>query len=92
MKYILNDFRKYLQCWSSFSLLVVFLCLYMFLINFMCISLGNYRSIRPEVFCEKGGLRNFAELTGKNLCQTLFFKKVAGLSFLKTPFLIEHPW
>ena len=31
------------------------------------------RSSRPEVFCEKGILRNFAKLTGKQQCQTLFF-------------------
>ena len=33
----------------------------------------------PEVFCEKGVLRNFAKFTGKHLCQSLFFNKVAGL-------------
>ena len=33
----------------------------------------------PEVFCKKGVLRNFAEFTGKHLCQSLFFNKVAGL-------------
>ena len=37
------------------------------------------RSSRPEVFCKKGVLRNFAKFTGKNLCQSLFFNKVAGL-------------
>ena len=37
------------------------------------------RSSRPEVFCEKGVLRNFAKFTGKYLCQSLFFNKVAGL-------------
>ena len=53
----------------------------------------------PEVFCKKGGLRNFAKFTGKNLCQSLFFNKVAGLrlwhrcfpvnfaKFPRTPFL-----
>ena len=39
----------------------------------------NYRSSRPEVFCRKGLLRNFATFTGKHLCQSLFFNKVAGL-------------
>ena len=34
-----------------------------------------YRSSRPEVFCKKGVLRNFAKFTGKHLCQSLFFKK-----------------
>ena len=33
----------------------------------------------PQVFCEKGALRNFAKFTGKHLCQSLFFNKVAGL-------------
>ena len=28
------------------------------------------------MFCEKGLLRNFAKLTGKHLCQSLFFNKV----------------
>ena len=36
-------------------------------------------SSRPEVFCKKGVLRNFAKFTGKHLCQSLFFNKVAGL-------------
>ena len=38
-----------------------------------------FRSSRPEVFCEKGVLRNFAKFTGKHLCQSPFFNKVAGL-------------
>ena len=37
------------------------------------------RSSRPEVFCKKVVLRNFAKCTGKHLCQSLFFNKVAGL-------------
>ena len=41
-----------------------------------------FRSGRPEVFCEKGVLRNFAKFTGKHLCQCLFFNKVAGLRLL----------
>ena len=39
----------------------------------------SYRSSRPEVFCKKGVLRNFTKFTGKHLCQSLFFNKVAGL-------------
>ena len=31
------------------------------------------------MFCKKGVLRNFAKFTGKDLCQGLFFNKVAGL-------------
>ena len=37
------------------------------------------RSTRPDVFCKKRVLRNFAKFTGKHLCQSLFFNKVAGL-------------
>ena len=37
------------------------------------------RSSRPEVFCKKGVLKYFAQFTGKHLCQSLFFNKVAGL-------------
>ena len=32
----------------------------------------------PEVLCKKGVLRNFAKFTGKHLCRSLFFNKVAG--------------
>ena len=38
-----------------------------------------FRSTRPEVLCKKGVLENFAKLTGKYLCQSLFFNKVAYL-------------
>ena len=37
------------------------------------------RGSRPEVFCKIGVLRNFAKFTGKRLCQSLFFNKIAGL-------------
>ena len=37
------------------------------------------RSSCPEVFCKKGVLRNFVKLTGKHLCQSLFFNKVVAL-------------
>ena len=39
----------------------------------------RFRSSLSEVFCLKGVLRNFAKFTGKHLCQSLFFNKVAGL-------------
>ena len=31
------------------------------------------------MFCKKGALRNFAKFTGKYLCQSLVFDKVASL-------------
>ena len=37
------------------------------------------RSSRPEVFYKEGVLRNFAKVTEKHLCQSLFFNKVTGL-------------
>ena len=33
----------------------------------------------PEVFREKGALRNFTKFKGKHLCQSIFFDKVGGL-------------
>ena len=38
----------------------------------------NQQKQPPEVFCKKGVLRNFASFTGRHLCQSLFFNKVAG--------------
>ena len=40
------------------------------------------RSCRPEVFCKKGVLRNFSKFTGKHLCQSLYFNKVAALGLV----------
>ena len=57
------------------------------------VSLGNVkilsfvsRSNRLEVFCKKDVLKNFAKFTGKQLFQSLFFNKVAGL---RTAMLIK---
>ena len=50
------------------------------------VILSRFRNTRPDVFCKKGVLRNFAKITGKHLCPSVFFNKVAGLrpaSFLK---------
>ena len=38
---------------------------------------------------KKGVLKNFAKLTGKHLCQSLFFNKIAGLSHPGC--FTEHP-
>ena len=34
-----------------------------------------------DVFCKKVALRIFAKFTGKHLCQSLYFNKVAGLAY-----------
>ena len=39
----------------------------------------NGRSSHQRCSVKKGGLRNFAKFTGKELCHNLFFNKVAGL-------------
>ena len=41
--------------------------------------LQKYRSSRLEVICRKRILRNFKKFTGKHLCQSFLFNKVAGL-------------
>ena len=39
-------------------------------------SFVGFRSSRPEVFCKKGVLRNFAKFTGKHLRQSLLLNEV----------------
>ena len=60
----------------------------------VCEDPNDYRSSRPEVFCKKGVLRNFAKFTGKHLYQSLWYRSfpVNFVKFLKTPFFIEHLW
>ena len=41
--------------------------------------LRRFRSSHRKYSVKKGALRNFAKLTGKDLCQSLLFNKVAGL-------------
>ena len=36
---------------------------------------------RPDVFCKKGVLKNFAKFSGQHLSQSLLFNKVAGLRY-----------
>ena len=49
----------------------------------------NLRSSRLEVYCKKDVLRNFAKFTGKHLCQSLFFNKVADQEILAQVFSCE---
>ena len=58
------------------------------------------RSSHRRCYIKKGVLGNFAKFTGKHLCQSLFFNKVAGLrsqrfscefcEISKKTFFIEH--
>ena len=50
------------------------------IISFVAIYLAaNTRSSHKKCSKKKGVLRNFTKFTGKHLCQSLFFNKVAGL-------------
>ena len=61
--------------------------MYSFYPQFSCNAMSE--SSRPEVFCKKGVLRNFAKFTGKHLCQGLFFNKVAGLRLFFSLYYIQ---
>ena len=89
---------------SFFFFCFVFNSLYalLFALLYPSIASPTSRSSRPEVFCKKGALRNFAKFLGKHLCQSLMpatlIKKrlwhrcfpVNFAKFLRTPFLTEH--
>ena len=61
----------------------------------VCFHHNILRSRQRRCSIKEGVLKNFATFTGKHLCQSLFFNKVAGLStvnfekFLRTTFLTE---
>ena len=55
--------------------------------NSQSLNAIKHRSSRPEVFGVRL-LEILQKFTGKHLCQSRFFNKVAGLK----PFFIEHPW
>ena len=48
-----------------------------------------FRSSRPEVFCKKGVLWNFAKFIGKYLCQSLF---LINLQAAPATLLKMRPW
>ena len=48
------------------------------------------RSSHRKRSIKKGVLENFLKFTGKHLCQSLFFNKVAGLKFLQAATLLKN--
>ena len=44
----------------------------------MKLKFESKEAVSRRCFVRKGVLRNFAKFTGKHLCQSLFFNKVAG--------------
>ena len=58
-------------CWETTITMLEYKC---------WLSIGTYpRSSYRRCSVKKGVLRNFAKFTGKHLCQSLLFNKVAGL-------------
>ena len=50
---------------------------------------ANYRSSHQRCSINKGVLRDFKKFTGKHLCQSLFFDKVAGLRLWHRCFIVN---
>ena len=51
----------------------------------------NRQKQSSEVFCKKCVLRNFVKFTGKDLCQSLYFNKVAVLRLWQKCFPVNTP-
>ena len=62
----------------TFTLVATDICFHWFGINIQFLT--SYTRSRQEGFCRKADLRNLAKFKGKQLCQSLFFDKVPGLS------------
>ena len=58
--------------------------------EFQNLSRNKIRSSHRRCSAKKGILRNFAKFTGKHLCQSLYFNKVAGLRH--ATLLKKKPW
>ena len=74
--------EKYMfACWNSASSL---------LLQYSYFPVNNesrYRCSHQRCSVKKRVLRNFSKFTGKHLCQSLFFNKVAGATYFT-----EHLW
>ena len=87
-------FWKKIGCWKQL-VVKVFHCTLVTSSLWMCSyqshEIFHNRSSHPEVFCQKGALRNFAISTGKHLRQSLFFnkKEFAACNFIKKETLAQ---
>ena len=61
-------------CWRDFSNIIKILPNSRSSHSPAFIRITVTRTSCPELFCKKGALRNSTKLTGKHLCQSLFFK------------------
>ena len=78
MKSILAHFKREKYHCKNFSSLMIVIC-------------SKTRTSWPDVFCNKGILKNFAKFTGKELCQGFFFNIVADLSSFKNTNFYKTP-
>ena len=76
---------KYKMCLS----IMIIISIKQHLTNISSSIHEKVRNSRPEVFYKKGVLRNFTKFTGKHLCQSLFFNKVA---VLRPAALLKRDW
>ena len=77
-------------CWRNPSLKLIFFAQWPHQWK-LKISHLNVRSSYQRCSIKKGVLRNFAKSTGKHLCQSLFFSKVAGAcNFIKKGTLAQE--
>ena len=72
MRAITNDVWRFRNVNEFESLYMVICSSYIYLI----IDKKIFRSSRPGVFCKKVVLMNFANFTGKHLCESLFLIKL----------------
>ena len=75
-----NTFMKYFYFIIKVSFLILLINKKIELTEKRYLLTAKIRSSRTEVFCKKGVLESFKKFTGKHLCQSLSFKRVAGLS------------
>ena len=62
--------------------------LLMYLQRLMSYQPSSIQKQPPNVFCKKDVLKNLANITGKHLCQRLFFDKVADKAFKTSNILL----
>ena len=52
----------------------------LFAYPYMVATTAGYRSSRPDLFCKNVFLKTLTKFTGKHLCSSICFNKVAGVS------------
>ena len=80
-KLLINSFLHHIVCIWTIQMRCRFSIYIVLLKHFLHLFLHTniYRGSRPEVFCKKGFLANFAQFMGKHLRKSLFFNQIASL-------------